>query len=221
MRASTRSSSGLRRSSSHAMGGSSGRPSANCAGADYERRRKKNGHDPGTPLPSNRPEPDRRIDGYRRWTGPGTRRLPLGLSSRLHCDKPLCTRAPDYRTLLKKLRTTDPPRPPPQRRILSTEPITNWEGLVRRSFDDPDLHAPGGESAEQVLCRAHAALEDIFKREHRSPLVVTHGNVMALLLHSVDATFGYPGWKSLSNPDVYILSYNPDCGRMFQRVWRP
>ena len=25
-------------------------------------------------------------------------------------------------------------------RILSTEPITNWEGLVRRSFDDPDLH---------------------------------------------------------------------------------
>ena len=106
-------------------------------------------------------------------------------------------------------------------RILSTEPITNWEGLVRRSFDDPNLHASGGESAEQVLCRAHAALADIFNREHRLPLVVTHGNVMALLLHSVDATFGYPGWKSLSNPDVYILSNNPDCGRMFQRVWRP
>ena len=106
-------------------------------------------------------------------------------------------------------------------RILSTEPVADWEGFMRRSFDDSNLHAPGGESAGQVLCRAHAALEDIFKREPRLPLVVTHGNVMALLLHSVDATFGYPGWKSLSNPDVYILSNSPDGSRLFQRVWRP
>ena len=106
-------------------------------------------------------------------------------------------------------------------RILSTEPITNWREIVRRSFDDPDLHAPGGESGAQVLYRAQAALEDIFERGHAMPLVVTHGNLMALLLHAADATFGYPGWQALGNPDVYLLSRLADGSRRFQSVWRP
>ena len=62
-------------------------------------------------------------------------------------------------------------------------------------------------------------MRDILHGEHRLPVVVTHGNVMALLLHSVDATFGYRGWKSLTNPDVYMLGEGPDGVRLFQRVW--
>lgn len=106
-------------------------------------------------------------------------------------------------------------------RVLSAKPIECWEQLVRRSFDERDLRAPGGESASEVLGRASAALEHILNQEHRLPLVVTHGNVMALLLHAIDATFGYEGWKSLTNPDVYLLSSLPDGGRRFRRVWRP
>ena len=105
-------------------------------------------------------------------------------------------------------------------RILSPEPIPNWKQLIRHSFDDPHLHVPGGESAIGVLCRARAALDDILDEEHGLPLVVTHGNVMALLLHSVDASFGYQGWKSLTNPDIWILSERPDGSRASQRVWR-
>jgi len=105
-------------------------------------------------------------------------------------------------------------------RVLSGEPLANWEELVRRSFDDPDLHAAGGESARRVLCRANAALGDILQGHHALPLVVTHGNLVALLLHAVDDTFGYQGWKSLTNPDVYLMSRLPDGRRRFQRVWR-
>ncbi len=105
-------------------------------------------------------------------------------------------------------------------RILSAEPIADWQRFVRRSFDDPDLRAPGGESAHQALRRAEAALKEILHGEHRLPLVVTHGNVMALLLHSMDATFGYRGWKSLTNPDVYMLIEDPDGVRLFRRIWR-
>lgn len=105
-------------------------------------------------------------------------------------------------------------------RVLSSESLTDWEELVRRSFDDPDLSAPGGESAAGVLGRADAALKDILDRDHGLPLVVTHGNLMALLLHSVDATFGYQGWKSLTNPDVYLLYERPDGSRAFERAWR-
>ena len=104
-------------------------------------------------------------------------------------------------------------------RVLSTTPIPDWEQLVRDSFDNADLRAPGGESAAEVLCRARAGLDDILARDHRSPLVVTHGNVMALLLHSVDGTCGYPGWKSLTNPDVYMLREGSDGRRSFERIW--
>ncbi len=106
-------------------------------------------------------------------------------------------------------------------RTLSAAPIADWQQFVRRSFDDPDLRAPGGESASEVLCRAQAVLKDILDSEYRLPLIVTHGNLLALLLHSVDATFGYAGWQALTNPDVYLLSEGPDGGRSFRRVWRP
>lgn len=106
-------------------------------------------------------------------------------------------------------------------RVLSAEPLADWEELVRRSFDDPDLCARGGESARQVLRRADAALKDVFYRDHVLPLVVTHGNLMALLLHSMDAGFGYRGWKSLTNPDVYLVRERPHESRKFVRVWPP
>ena len=46
-------------------------------------------------------------------------------------------------------------------RILSAEPIENWQEVIRDSFDDHDLRAPGGESAREVLGRAWAALDEI------------------------------------------------------------
>lgn len=106
-------------------------------------------------------------------------------------------------------------------RILSVEPIADWQQFVRRSFDDSDLRLPGGESAHEALRRAQAAVKDILHGEHRLPVVVTHGNVMALLLHSADATFGYQGWTSLTNPDVYMWSEDPVGVRLFRRVWQP
>ncbi len=64
------------------------------------------------------------------------------------------------------------------------------------------------------------ALDEILNADHAMPLVVTHGNLMALVLHSLDRTFGFEEWKSLSNPDVYVLIDN-GTGRMsFRRVWQ-
>ena len=104
-------------------------------------------------------------------------------------------------------------------RILSAEPLDNWQDVVRNSFGDHSLRAPGGESAREVLARAWAALDEIFDADHAMPVVVTHGNLLALVLHSLDHTFGFDGWKSLTNPDLYMLIDN-GTGRMaFERVW--
>ncbi len=104
-------------------------------------------------------------------------------------------------------------------RTLSAEPLDNWQEIVRDSFQDKDLHAPGGETANQVLRRAWDALNELNGAGHSLPLVVTHGNLMALVLHSLESTFGFQGWKSLTNPDVFMLREKGPGQFDFNRLW--
>lgn len=105
-------------------------------------------------------------------------------------------------------------------RRLSDGPIENWREVIRDSFIDLDMRAPGGESGREVLERAWACLNDLLNGGHNLPLAVTHGNLLSLVLNSVDPAFGgYAGWESLSNPDVYLL-HDPGDGRLaFKRLW--
>ena len=64
---------------------------------------------------------------------------------------------------------------------------------------------------------AWSALGDFLEAKSEMPLAVTHGNLMALVLHSVDSTFGFDGWQSLSNPDVYLLHEDRAGQRSFER----
>ena len=95
----------------------------------------------------------------------------------------------------------------------------NWREVVRDSFDDPDLRAPGGETPREVLRRAWAALNNLLDGGYGLPVAATHGQLMALVLSSLDPGFGFSGWESLSNPDVYLL-YDVGNGRVvFERLW--
>lgn len=105
-------------------------------------------------------------------------------------------------------------------RALSAEPLENWQQIVHDSFADPNLRAPGGESANEVLHRVRSALADILNQNHNLPLIVTHGNLLAILLHSVNPTFGYQGWQSLTNPDVFTLKQTGPTQFAFERLWR-
>jgi 2,3-bisphosphoglycerate-dependent phosphoglycerate mutase len=90
-------------------------------------------------------------------------------------------------------------------RYLGDEPIDDWRAAVRASFDDLDRALPGGESSRAAQTRARAAVETLLAASHRLPAIATHGNLLALLLTSIDGRFGYAGWESLTNPDVYVL----------------
>ena len=104
-------------------------------------------------------------------------------------------------------------------RTVSGSPIDNWREVIRNSFEDLDLRAPGGESAREVLDRGWAAITDLLDGGHRFPIAVTHGNLMSLILNSLDPEFGYDCWGSLSNPDVFLLK-EAVAGRLeFQRLW--
>ena len=104
-------------------------------------------------------------------------------------------------------------------RTLSANPMDSWRELVRDSFEDLDLRAAGGESAREVLNRAWAGLNDLLGGDYRLPIAVTHGNLMSLVLNSLDPTFGYKEWEILSNPDVFRLQRSGNGRLIFERLW--
>jgi len=90
-------------------------------------------------------------------------------------------------------------------RVLSTEPLPDWMEHLKISFTDMDARLPGGESSREAMERGAGVIEECWRRPESNTIVVTHGNLMALILKACDERFGYEAWKSLTNPDVYEL----------------
>jgi 2,3-bisphosphoglycerate-dependent phosphoglycerate mutase len=88
-------------------------------------------------------------------------------------------------------------------RVLSQGDLSDWFEQLRASFDDFDLCLPGGESNRTAQQRGVAVLHDALAHPANVTAIVTHGNLMTLLLHHFDAQFGFAAWHSLTNPDVY------------------
>jgi 2,3-bisphosphoglycerate-dependent phosphoglycerate mutase len=103
-------------------------------------------------------------------------------------------------------------------RRMAPGPVDTWRDVVRISFDDLDHRLPGGESGREALARGRAAIEELLGSGHRLPCAVSHGQLIGLVLQSIDPGFDFRCWESLSNPDVYLLH----GGRRlwFERVWR-
>jgi len=103
-------------------------------------------------------------------------------------------------------------------RRLSPEPIDHWREVVARAFVDLDFRVPGGASGRDVLERARAALAAVFASGHALPVVASHGQLISLLLHDIDPGFGFAGWESLANPDVFALERNGSGRLSFRRL---
>jgi 2,3-bisphosphoglycerate-dependent phosphoglycerate mutase len=92
-----------------------------------------------------------------------------------------------------------------ERRLASELHAPGWREAVRRSFEDPHFRLPGGESGAEALARGSAAIREVLAAGHRLPVLVSHGQLLSLFLHSVDARFGYADWEALAMPDVFLL----------------
>ncbi|MCY0877037.1 MAG: phosphoglycerate mutase family protein [Firmicutes bacterium] len=104
-------------------------------------------------------------------------------------------------------------------RVLSDSNMDNWLHCLRQTFDDFDLSFDGGESSKHAMERAVRAINDFVSTESTCNAVVTHGNLMTLLLRHFDAQFGFDEWARLSNPDVFLVSVDGNEATV-QRVWR-
>lgn len=103
-------------------------------------------------------------------------------------------------------------------RILSPEPLENWLDCLKHTFTDFDLAYDGGESSRQAMNRVVAVVDELLPRHPESVVVVTHGNLMTLLLRYFDKRFGFEEWAALTNPDVYLVTVNGSESNV-ERVW--
>jgi 2,3-bisphosphoglycerate-dependent phosphoglycerate mutase len=105
-------------------------------------------------------------------------------------------------------------------RVLSPEPLDDWRERLRAAWNDHDLALPGGESSRQATTRGLAALHDVLADGRRPTVVVSHGNLLSLLLHAFDGRPGFSTWEQLTNPDLFEVAYEPIAARWTAtRTW--
>lgn len=103
-------------------------------------------------------------------------------------------------------------------RVLSTTYFHDWLEKLEETYVNLDLKYEGGESSREAMARILNVIDDIINSEFNNVAIVTHGGIMSLLLHHYDSSFGFAGWRNISNPDVYLLKIT-ESGAQFQRVW--
>lgn len=104
-------------------------------------------------------------------------------------------------------------------RVLSTNSYSDWYEKLRNTFGDFELKFEGGESSQDAVNRIVQVFESVYNSEVENTIIVTHGNLMALLLNYFNENFGFNDWESLSNPDVYHLKIKNE-NVTYTRLWK-
>ncbi|MCM3721640.1 MULTISPECIES: histidine phosphatase family protein [Solibacillus] len=104
-------------------------------------------------------------------------------------------------------------------RLLSDENLPDWLEKLKQTYVDKDLKFTGGESSNEAIHRINELVEELKQSAHMSVVIVTHGNIMSLLLNHFQRHFGFDDWKQLSNPDVFEIEFSNEQ-TVVNRVWR-
>ncbi|WNZ25582.1 histidine phosphatase family protein [Leptolyngbya sp. NK1-12] len=88
-------------------------------------------------------------------------------------------------------------------RVLSSTPLNDWREKLAETFVDLDLNFAGGESSRVAMSRGMAVVNEVMQQAGSSTAIVTHGNLMTLILKFFNEQIGYADWVNLRNPDVY------------------
>lgn len=91
-------------------------------------------------------------------------------------------------------------------RLLSEHPIDDWIDILEESFQNFHFKLPGGESSNEAYKRAEEVIAECIEDEiNENIIIVTHGNLLALMLKKFHVDFGFHEWKTLTNPDVFLI----------------
>lgn len=103
-------------------------------------------------------------------------------------------------------------------RILSTTNLPDWYEKLKETFIEMELKFEGGESSREAMNRIVNVVEEVFKSESENTVIVSHGNIISLLLIHYNSDFDFESWKNLSNPDIFQINYVKDEVNL-ERIW--
>lgn len=102
-------------------------------------------------------------------------------------------------------------------RTLSSHAFEDWLLKLEDSFLDVHLKYEGGESSHEAMERVCKVMDEL--PDESKTVLVTHGNLMTLLLRCFDERIGFQEWQALTNPDVYRVHVT-DGGAQVERIWK-
>lgn len=95
-------------------------------------------------------------------------------------------------------------------RRLTHEQLDDWRDHLQRSWEEPDYRLPGAESSREAQVRARAQL-DLLRSRHAaggSVLVGSHGNLISLLLATLEDGVDFDFHLAMPMPAVYHLQHD-------------
>jgi 2,3-bisphosphoglycerate-dependent phosphoglycerate mutase len=93
-------------------------------------------------------------------------------------------------------------------RVLSPVPLDNWRQKLAETFIDLDLSFGEGESSRTAMMRGISVVDLAMQQTTDPVVIVTHGNLMTLILKYFNERVSYTEWENLRNPDVYCIQFS-------------
>ncbi|WP_107948670.1 histidine phosphatase family protein [Lysinibacillus parviboronicapiens] len=103
-------------------------------------------------------------------------------------------------------------------RILSTRDLPDWYEKLKATFYDMELKYDGGESSQEAMNRIVHVVNETFTSGTENTIIVSHGNIISLLLKHYQRDINFQVWENLRNPDVFQLS-NIHNEVTIKRIW--
>ncbi|MGG0299910.1 histidine phosphatase family protein [Bacillus albus] len=104
-------------------------------------------------------------------------------------------------------------------RLLSTEPVQDFNDAMQKVWGDWNYAYEGGESNDVAQRRVVTCMQSILKKYKGKNIVIgTHGNIMVLLMNYFDSKYDFQFWKTLHMPDVYKLTFDNNCFSFAERI---
>jgi 2,3-bisphosphoglycerate-dependent phosphoglycerate mutase len=75
---------------------------------------------------------------------------------------------------------------------------------------DLDLSFGEGESSRTAMMRGISVVDQAMQQTTDPVVIVTHGNLMTLILKYFNERVGYTEWENLQNPDVYCVQISDE-----------
>lgn len=91
-------------------------------------------------------------------------------------------------------------------RVLSADSLPDWRVRLERTFGNPDLCYPGGESSRQAAARGMAVVAEALADGVPPFALVSHGCLVTLILREFDPRIGFSDWAGMTNPAVFCIT---------------